>query len=70
MSAVCLLCMCQLPIGAAALFLFIFIINAIVKRTYYGIKTRKRVFSHKNALIGMLFVIMYFLYLYLYVCML
>ena len=55
----------QLPIGAATLFLLIFLLIALVKRTYYGIKTRKRVFSHKNALIGMLFVIMYFLYLYL-----
>jgi hypothetical protein len=55
----------QLPVGAAALFFVIFLVNAAVKRLYLGIKQRKRVFSHKNALIGMLLVILYFLYLYL-----
>ena len=57
----------QLPIAAAVLFFFIFIGNALVKYFVLGIRVRRRVFSHNNALIGMFFVIFYFLYLYLYV---
>jgi hypothetical protein len=55
----------QLPVGAAVIFLIIFVSNLLYKRVFMCVKTRAKLLSHKNALIGMFFVMFYFLYLYL-----
>jgi hypothetical protein len=55
----------QLPVGAGVLFFVIFVINSLVKFFVLGIRQRKRLVSHRNALIGMFLVVFYFLYLYL-----
>jgi hypothetical protein len=56
-----------LPVAAAGIFFLIFVGNAVVKYFFLGIRVRRRLFSHRHALIGMFFAIFYFLYLYLYV---
>jgi hypothetical protein len=55
----------QLPVGAAVIFMLIFVSNLLYKRLVMCVKTRAKLLSHKNALIGMFFVMFYFLYLYL-----
>ena len=55
----------QLPVAAVAMFGLIFVGNALAKYFVLGIRVRRRLVSHRNALIGMFFVVFYFLYLYL-----
>jgi hypothetical protein len=54
-----------LPLGAAVVFALIFTVNVAVKRLVKGVTGRRRLMSHMNALVGMMLVVMYFLYLYL-----
>jgi hypothetical protein len=53
-----------LPVGAAAIFFTIFGINFLYKLLWMCVRTKLKLLSHKNALIGMFFVMAYFLYLY------
>lgn len=55
----------QLPVGALTIFFLIFISNLLYKRLYMCERRTAKLLSHKNALIGMFFVMFYFLYLYL-----
>ena len=55
----------QLPVGAVIVFGIIFVSNLLYKFAWLGHRARAKLLSHKNALIGMFFVMFYFLYLYL-----
>ena len=57
----------QLPVAAVVIVLLIWVGNLLYKRVVMRITVRKKLLSHTNALIGMFFVMFYFLYLYLYV---
>ncbi len=55
----------QLPVGAALLFLLIFVSIVVYRRVFLCIRKRNSLLSRANGLIGMFLVMFYFLYLYL-----